>query len=81
MVATNYTTVRKNLKEYCDMATEENEIVIVTRKADRNVVILSLDRYNDMEKQIRNAEYMNKLEQSFDQLYSGKGHVHELIDD
>lgn len=42
MLAANYTTVRNNLKDYCDKATDENEIVLVTRKADKNVVIMSL---------------------------------------
>ncbi len=34
MVAVNYTAVRNNLKEFCDMATDDNETVIVTRKAN-----------------------------------------------
>ena len=49
MLAINYTTMRNNLKEYCDRATDEGETIIVTRKADRNVVILSLEQYNQME--------------------------------
>ena len=51
MLAINYTTMRNNLKEYCDRATDEGETIIVTRKADRNVVILSLEQYNQMEKE------------------------------
>ncbi|MBQ9827662.1 MAG: type II toxin-antitoxin system Phd/YefM family antitoxin [Lachnospiraceae bacterium] len=81
MLAANYTTVRNNLKDYCDMATDKGETVIVTRKADRNVVILSLDRYNEMEKQLRNAQYLEKLDRGFEQLEAGKGVVHELIEE
>lgn len=33
------------------------------------------------EKEIRNAQYMAKLDRSFDQLYTGKGQEHELIED
>ena len=80
MVAANYTAVRNNLKEYCDMASDVGETVIVTRKADKNVVILSLERYNLMEKAIRNSQYLAKLDRAFDQLYAGKGHEHELIE-
>ena len=80
MVATNYTAVRNNLKNYCDMASDAGETVIVTRKAIKNVVILSLERFNLMEKAIRNSQYLAKLDRSFDQLYAGKGQEHELIE-
>ena len=81
MVAVNYTAVRNNLKEFCDMATDEDETVIVTRKENKNVVIVSLERYNLMEKAIRNSEYLAKLDRAFDQLYAGKGQEHELIEE
>ena len=32
------------------------------------------------EKEIRNAQYLAKLDRSFDQLYTGKGQEHELIE-
>jgi len=50
MLAVNYSTLRNNLKGYCDKVTDENEIVIVTRKGEKNVVILSLDAYNSSSK-------------------------------
>ena len=81
MVAANYTAVRNNLKDYCDMASDSGETVIVTRKADKNIVLMSLERYNEMQKEVRNAQYVEKLERAFDQLYSGKGKKHELIED
>ena len=64
MLAVNYSTVRNNLKTYCDKATNENETVIVTRKDEKNVVILSLDAWNEIQKQLRNAEYLNKISRS-----------------
>ena len=35
MVAVSYSTIRNNLKNYCDKATENNETVIVTRKDEK----------------------------------------------
>lgn len=81
MVAANYTSVRNNLKDYCDLATDNGETVIVTRKEDRNIVIMSLDRYNDMEKEIRNAQYLAKIDRAFQQLYAGQGQDHDLIEE
>lgn len=81
MVAVNYTSMRNNFKSYCDKATDEGETIVVTRKQDKNVVLLSLDRYNEMEKEIENAQYLEKLDKSFEQLQAGNGKKHDLIED
>ncbi len=81
MVAANYTTVRNNLKDYCDKASDENEIVLVTRKKEKNVVIMSLDRLNQIEKDLRNARYMAKIERGFAQIEAGLGITHDLIEE
>lgn len=80
MLAVNYSTIRNNLKAYCDEATENNETVIVTRKNEKNVVILSLEKYNQMTKAAKNAEYLAMLDRGIAQLSSGKGQQHELIE-
>ena len=81
MVAANYTTVRNNLKDYCDKASDENEIVLVTRKKEKNVVIMSLDRLNQIERDLRNARYMAKIERGFAQIEAGLGVTHDLIEE
>ena len=81
MLAVNYSTVRSRLKNYCDEATEHNETVIVTRKDERNVVIISLEKYNEMQKALRNSAYLSKIDRGFSQLENGEGTVHELIED
>ncbi len=81
MLATNYTTVRNNLKDYFDKASDEDEIVLVTRKADKNVVIMSLDKLNQIERELRNALYMAKIERGFAQIEAGLGVTHDLIED
>ena len=81
MLAANYTTVRNNFKDFCDKVSDEDEAVLITRKSDRNVVIISLDKYNQLEKDLRNALYLAKLDRGFEQINSGKGVVHELIED
>ena len=56
MIAVNYSTIRNNLKAYCDKASDEGEVVIVTRKEEKNVVILSMEEYNRLQKQANNAK-------------------------
>lgn len=80
MIAINYSTMRNKLKDYCDAATDNNETVIVTRKDEKNVVLLSLDHYNTIMKAARNAEYLAKIDRSIDQLLRGEGKVHDLIE-
>ena len=59
---------------------QENETVIVTRKDEKNVVIISLEQYNSMMKAARNAEYLAKIDRSMQQLEHGEGKSHELIE-
>ena len=80
MLAVNYSTIRNNLKTYCDKATDNGETVIVTRKGEKNVVILSLEKYNQIMKAARNAEYLSMINRGIEQLESGKGQQHELIE-
>ncbi len=80
MLAVNYSAIGNPLKVYCDQATDNHETVIVTRKGEKNVVLMSLEQYNAIMKATRNAEYLAKIDMSIEQLENGKGQVHELIE-
>ena len=72
MLAVNYSTIRENLKTYCDRVTDNNETVIVTRKGEKNVVIISLDEWNALQKAARNAEYLGKLARAIADIKAGR---------
>jgi antitoxin YefM len=72
MLAVNYSTIRSKLKDYCDRVTDDNETIIVTRKDEKNVVIMSLDMYNDIMRAARNAEYLDVIDRSMEQIKQGK---------
>ena len=80
MLTVNYSTLRENLKSYCDKATDEAETVIVTRKNEKNVVLISLEQYNALTKAVRNAEYLSKIDRAFDQIEANQGKQHDLIE-
>ena len=80
MLAVNYSLIRNKLKNYCDEATDNNQTIIVTRKAEKNVVILSLEKYNRLMKIVQNAEYLSMLDRGIKQLEAGKGQKHDLIE-
>ena len=71
MIAVNYSTIREKLKAYCDRVTDENETVIVTRKDEKNVVIISLEEWNFLQKMARNAEYLAKLDRGIAEAKAG----------
>lgn len=71
MLAVNYSTIRKHLKDYCDKVTDDYETVIVTRKDEKNVVIISLEEYNAMQKTIKNTAYLSMIDKSMAELESG----------
>ncbi|MEI3212570.1 MAG: type II toxin-antitoxin system prevent-host-death family antitoxin [Lachnospiraceae bacterium] len=79
MVAVNYSTIRNNLKDYCDKASDQHETIIVTRKNEKNIVLMSLDEYNRLEKAARNNQYSAMIDRGIAQLEAGKGQEHELI--
>jgi antitoxin YefM len=75
MLATSYSEARKNFKEYCDRATDDNETIIVTRKSEKNIVIISLNEYNNLMenmKILKNPAYFIELFQSLQQLNEGR---------
>ena len=72
MLAVNYSTIRENLKSYCDKVTDDKETVIVTRKDEKNVVVISLEEWNLLQKTARNAEYLSKLDRSLADIKAGR---------
>lgn len=84
MIATNYSDVRQNLKEYCDRATNDFETIIITRERGQNVVLLSELEYNNLLENLHvrsNPEYYNELLKSIEQLKKSKGQKRELLDE
>ena len=53
---------------------------VITRKDERNVVILSLEEYNTLTKAARNAAYLSMVDRSIEQLTRSEGKIHELIE-
>lgn len=84
MLAVNYSSLRENLKEYCDRANDEFETIIITRKNGGNVVMISEEEYNNLIENLyirSNPDYYKKLMASIEELKEGKLVKAELIDE
>ncbi|MGV8905519.1 MAG: type II toxin-antitoxin system Phd/YefM family antitoxin [Acetobacterium sp.] len=75
MLAVNYSTIRNNLKTYCDKVSDDFETVIVTRKDEKNVVMISLEEYNNLMENLfimSNKKHYDRLVESKKQIEHGK---------
>ena len=71
MIATKQTDLRANLKKYFDIAFS-GEPVIVSRKQNKNVVVISEREYNELQRAKRNTEYLKRLNESMAQANEGQ---------
>ena len=71
MTVAKHIDIRANIKKYFDMAFN-GEPVIVPRKENKNVVIVSEKDYKELEKARKNAEYLKMLDKSDEELRQGK---------
>lgn len=81
MLAVNYTSLRENMKTYMDKVTDDYETMIVTRKNNKNVVMISEEAYNNMLENIHVMgckENYDWLMESKAQLENGDFRIHEL---
>ena len=84
MIATNYSEVRNNLKAYCDKATKDYETIIITRKNNENVVLMSEEEYNNLMENLyirSNLKYYQKLVESIKEVEKGNVKEHDLIEE
>ena len=83
MIATNYSEVRNNLKAYCDKATKDYETIIITRKNNENVVLMSEEEYNNLMENLyirSNLKYYQKLVESIKEVEKGNVKEHDLVE-
>ena len=84
MEVLNYTEFRKDLKSSLDKVSNDNDIIIVSRSKNKNVVVLSLQEYNSWKETmylLSSAKNRRRLEKSIKDFNNGKFVKHALIED
>ncbi|MBN2834784.1 MAG: type II toxin-antitoxin system prevent-host-death family antitoxin [Candidatus Delongbacteria bacterium] len=84
MNAINYTDLRQNLKSYMDSVYKDHEPLIVTRKDNQNVVLISLEDYNSLTETqyiLSSQNNANRLLRSLSDARNGKTFTKELIEE
>jgi len=83
MDAISYTAARANLSKTMEQVCNDHAPIIITRKRESPVVMLSLEDYQAMEETaylLRSPANARNLLESIDSLDSGKGIERELIE-
>ena len=81
MKAITYSAARENLASTMQSVCDDREPVIITRKRDQAVVMMSLDDYESMQETSylqRSPENARRLHEAIDQLESGRGKKRKL---
>ena len=84
MDAISYTAARANLAKTMEKVCLNHEPVIITRKREEAIVMVSLADYKAMEETaylLRSPANARKLLESIAELEAGKGVVQELIEE
>ena len=71
MLAVKSANVRDNFKEWCDKISM-GETVVISRPRNENIYMISEAEYNALQKAKRNAEYLDMLNKSDEELKAGK---------
>lgn len=83
MLAVNYTELRGNMKKCMDKVSDDFETLIVTRKKNKNIVMISEETYNNMMENMHlmgNETNYKWLMESKRQLEEGLCQIQELIE-
>jgi antitoxin YefM len=83
MEAITYTNARQNLAKTMEKVCQDHSPVIITRKNNDSVVIMSLEDYKALEETaylLRSPKNMRRLIESISQLENGSGTERPLID-
>jgi antitoxin YefM len=83
MKAITYTTARQNLAKTMEEVCKDHAPVIVTRKKNESVVIMSLEDYEALEETaylLRSPKNAKRLIEAIVQLEEGKGTERELVE-
>jgi antitoxin YefM len=83
MEAITYTNARQNLAKTMEKVCQDHSPVIITRKMNESVVIMSLEDYKSLEETaylLRSPKNMRRLVESISQLENGNGTERALID-
>ena len=83
MDAVSYSDLRQNLKSFMDKVYNDHDPLIITRKNNENLVLISIDEYNSLMETnylLSNEVNAEHLKKSIEQYESGHYKIRDLLD-
>ncbi len=83
MEVLNYTEFRKDLKSSLDKVSNDEDVIIVSRGKNKNVVLLSLKEYNSWKETnylLSSEKNRKRLQHAINEMKKGISHRHKLIE-
>ncbi len=83
MKALSYTALRNTLAKTMEKVCDDHEPIVITRKSEGAVVMLSLEDYESLEETtylLRSPKNLKRLVESISQLEEGKGIEKDLYE-
>jgi antitoxin YefM len=83
MKAVNYTDLRLNLKKWLDLVVDDVEELIIKRKDNKDLVLISLEEYNSLKETsyLLSGRNRDVLMKSLHEAKSGKSEEHNLLEE
>ena len=83
MQVVNYTDLRENLKKWMDSVVDNVQEIIIKRKNNKDLVLISLDEYNSLKETsyLLSGKNRDVLIQSIKEAEKGETTEHNLIEE
>ena len=83
MKVVNYTDLRLNLKKWLDLVVNDVEELIIKRKNNKDLVLISLEEYNSLKETsyLLSGKNRDVLMKSISEAKEGKTDTHDLIEE
>ena len=83
MKVVNYTDLRLNLKKWLDLVVDDVEELIIKRKNNKDLVLISLEEYNSLKETsyLLSGKNRDILMKSLEESKKGKSEEHKLIEE
>jgi antitoxin YefM len=83
MQVVNYTDLRVNLKKWMDLVVDNMQEIVIKRKNNKDLVLISLDEYNSLKETsyLLSGKNRDVLIQSIKEAEKGEATEHNLIEE
>ena len=83
MKVVNYTDLRLSLKKWLDLVVDDVEELIIKRKNNKDLVLISLEEYNSLKETsyLLSGKNRDVLLKSIEESKKGKSEEHKLIEE